>query len=85
MLDCHGAPARDWELLVGLWLNLDRAEARHVLRTYDGIQQSFQRVPDYRVWAARYDDPHEASAMYERELAEAARERHERTHDEPPP
>lgn len=39
------------------------------MRTYHAIQQSFQRVPHYRLFAAQYDDPIQATAMYERENA----------------
>lgn len=67
VLKCDGGPERDYEFLVGCWLNLDRTESRHTLRTFYAIQQSFQRVPDYRLFAASVDDPQLATHLWERE------------------
>lgn len=48
-------------------MNMDRAEARHELRTYRAIGQAFERVPAYRLFAAAVNDPHLATHLYERE------------------
>lgn len=74
ILFCAGGPQRDYEFLVGCYLNMERTEARHTLRTYHAIQQSFQRVPDYRLFAAQVDDPELATHLFEREKALAKME-----------
>lgn len=48
---------------------MERAEARHALRVFFGVQQAFERVPDYRLFAASVDDPQLATAMYHRHKA----------------
>lgn len=50
-----------------------------MLRTYRGIQQSFEKVPDVRLFEAQYDDPQLARTMHERETILQAMEDRGRT------
>lgn len=67
VLQCCGAERPDWEFLVGLYLNIERVESRHSLRVLFAVQQAFERVPDYRLFAASVDDPQLATHLWERQ------------------
>lgn len=77
-----GGPEIDYQFIVGCILNIERIEARHTLRTYHAIQQSFQRVPDFRLFAASVDDPLLANHLYRREKDLAAAEDREQRNGE---
>lgn len=66
ILNIPGSPRLDWELLVGFYLNVERVESRHSLRTFFAVQQAFERVPSYRLFAASVDDPALATHLWQR-------------------
>lgn len=66
VFQCVGSPRLDWELLVGLYLNIERAELRYAMRTLHGVSQCFAETPDKSMFEASVEDPKLGEYLYQR-------------------
>ena len=63
-LDTPGGPQRDYEFLIGLWLNQERTKTRSAYALLRAIQDSRETVPPVEYLLAECDDPEEAVAIH---------------------
>ena len=63
-LNLPGGPTRDYELLLGLWLNQERTKTQRAYLLLRAIRDARYPVVPVEYLAVEYDDPDDAQAIY---------------------